>query len=873
MSAVLLGGGYPWQSLEFSRAAADAAIVANDTLGLSLSPLRDGARGLDAGDGSLGALTLPRGVAVSGTMLFTLTSDGDRVLRYDPVTVTLAPLPEVGCGGVPDCDASEPRRFRGATNIAVYDRRLYVTDPAAHRVQVFDVDTLALVAVHEQLEGPVDVAAGVDGAYILDRPTGRVLRDRPGRARPEVILNAPHLGGRWDRIAVDRDRRLYLRDAVRRPSILDVFEPPVPGRPIRSSRVSSPDEVRERFPVPLVRSGPNGRLDVSPALLDPSGLRATPGPHESRWHTRAWRYVIDRETRTVRVHLHDGRLRHRFGPFDADGRRVTADTADVWRPVDATVLENQFFLLDARYQAIHVHRPDGGALQRVVAAPPKHPRQWTRIASDGDGCLLLWDGSAVVDRVDPSGALLGTVERASVVARFQRTPDAPVASSTPTMTRDGVGPVLTRPDLADPIFERRGVWVSQWIDSGIYNCQWDRLLLDSLRLPPGSSVTIRTRTAAAVPTESAPTTLAEAIGHAASWQTSAPIVADPQPEPPKPPKPPKPMVPIDCLVLSAPGQYLQLQIELAGDGLHTPVIGHARILAPRQSWLQYLPATYSRPDEQRLFLERFLAIAESTWSALERGLESFEQFLDPAAVPKEQLASLARWLDLSLEGTLTADQNRQVLAELPRIWRTWGTVAGIRAWVRVHLAALSGVALNDLERAGLPGIVEAFVERRHLWLNRPDTATLPTEAIWSPAVERRFQVGVFDQLGEVELVSAGDPSLDVFRRYAHRFRVYVPSIWVRTAEAEAVLRRAIDLQRPAHTTFELVLVEPAFRVGEQSTIALDTVVGGVPPWHIECPTDGADPSQAARRLGYDTVVGGGRRKTSGPGGVLGSGGL
>jgi hypothetical protein len=84
----------------------------------------------------------------------------------------------------------------------------------------------------------------------------------------------------------------------------------------------------------------------------------------------------------------------------------------------------------------------------------------------------------------------------------------------------------------------------------------------------------------------------------------------------------------------------------------------------------------------------------------------------------------------------------------------------------------------------------------------------------------------------------------------------MPAAWIRTPDEEALLRRAIDLQRPAHTTYELVLVEPRFRVGTQSILDLDTVISAPPGGRLACPRAEDAPSQPARRrLGFDTVLG------------------
>src|SRR5206468_7277296 len=62
----------------------------------------------------------------------------------------------------------------------------------------------------------------------------------------------------------------------------------------------------------------------------------------------------------------------------------------------------------------------------------------------------------------------------------------------------------------------------------------------------------------------------------------------------------------DLLVQSGPGQYLQLLVDLASDGLATPRIGRLRLRFPYSSLREFLPALYSAPEEQRQFLDRYL---------------------------------------------------------------------------------------------------------------------------------------------------------------------------------------------------------------------------------------------------------------------------
>ncbi|MCA9909132.1 MAG: hypothetical protein KC519_10830, partial [Anaerolineae bacterium] len=88
----------------------------------------------------------------------------------------------------------------------------------------------------------------------------------------------------------------------------------------------------------------------------------------------------------------------------------------------------------------------------------------------------------------------------------------------------------------------------------------------------------------------------------------------------------------------------------------------------------------------------------------------------------------------------------------------------------------------------------------------------------------------------------------------------VPAAWVRSADDERMLRRAIDSEKPAHTDYDLHLVEARFRVGVQARLGVDAIIGALPtprPLTREPgPDSTAPPSQAPRsRLGYDIVLG------------------
>src|SRR5262249_28331302 len=149
------------------------------------------------------------------------------------------------------------------------------------------------------------------------------------------------------------------------------------------------------------------------------------------------------------------------------------------------------------------------------------------------------------------------------------------------------------------------------------------------------------------------------------------------------------------------------------------------------------------------------------------------------------------------------------------------------------------------EAAAYPQLVEVFRER-----NR---------ALWGPGVVGRFRTGVYSTVGEARLVSTGRPDVDVFTASAHRFRVYVPASRLPTADDESALRRVIAAEAPAGTHADVCIVRPRLRVGGQSSVGLDTIIGDAPHGRLACaePSAGDRPAlPPAARLGHDLVLGG-----------------
>lgn len=247
------------------------------------------------------------------------------------------------------------------------------------------------------------------------------------------------------------------------------------------------------------------------------------------------------------------------------------------------------------------------------------------------------------------------------------------------------------------------------------------------------------------------------------------------------------------------GRYLWLRILLEGELAHpdddeacaTPSIRAVRLVRPRLSYLRYLPATFSRRDADAptgsLFLERMLAMFERKLTEIESRYESVSRQLDPRVADPEWLQFIAGWFDLAMDPAVPIERRRRLVAEAHTLYETRGTPEGIRRYLEI----VTG------ER---PVIIEGFQTRPAAGLVVGETRPLGTTPLGgSPATP-----------------NAG----------AHQFTLIVFVASEREREQlEAQVRALIDVLKPAHTVVDLRFVTPEARVGTQSTIGVDFVLG------------------------------------------------
>lgn len=418
----------------------------------------------------------------------------------------------------------------------------------------------------------------------------------------------------------------------------------------------------------------------------------------------------------------------------------------------------------------------------------------------------------------------------------------------------------------------RGVLETPPFDGREPDCVWHRLMLDA-RLPHGCSVAVESRAArtledlALQPWQDEPLLRRRDRGSELAWTCPG---GDPREGT------------WELLFQHPRGRFLQLRLTLRGDGTASPTLRALRVWYPRFSYLErYLPAVYREDPTSASFVERFLANAEATFTALEDRIAAAQVLFDPRTTPEDYLPWLLGWLGASDEVLPDAARRKLFLAHASRLYRARGTVPGLIMALRLALVPglTEAALLADPLRGGIR-IREHFTSRPRA-ARPPDASTpaardAPTPGEFTPAspeeprlrgdaalrdleptigadpldltrwrafLRRRHRTPLALQrahdlperleFADVPLPTVPPPTPDALRdlydfetvvlaraRVAHRFSVLLP---LDALARRSVAERVIALQKPAHTVFDVRFYDSLFRVGEVN-LGLDTLL-------------------------------------------------
>ena len=302
-------------------------------------------------------------------------------------------------------------------------------------------------------------------------------------------------------------------------------------------------------------------------------------------------------------------------------------------------------------------------LDSIQGDKPAHPRamtcrgNWLYVADESTGTIWVFDCEAEV--------FLGTL------------PDyrGPVSA----MAVDNSGALYIKPGLdetyhmliANMACVPLGILTAGPFDAGV-GVQWERVHAD-VDLPNDTDASLSVFTAS---DKSADPDWSKAETHAAS---------------------------LDTLLLDKDRRFLWLRVELQSD-IHrriSPRLLQVHAETTAESYIDYLPAVYSRKDAPEHFLEHWLAGFRSQLGDLELELEEMPRRFDPLTAPEDHLKWLASWLALDPLPDLANSEFRDLLPTVHQLYELRGTPTGIRDFVELY----TGVR---------PALFEAFRER-HIW--------------------------------------------------------------------------------------------------------------------------------------------------------------
>lgn len=468
--------------------------------------------------------------------------------------------------------------------------------------------------------------------------------------------------------------------------------------------------------------------------------------------------------------------------------------------------------------AVVVFPANGAAALTIALTEP------LSVAFNGDGDLYAGNALGVVYKIELDARIAsgyriageGVTGLADPIVSLAWGGDLGLLSIVRELANNGRQRVWSvNPEASYPL---AGVFETDALDSGIEDCVWHRVECGG-PVPDGTSVLIESSTAA------------KPLDPQQAPQFTEPVQCmlgggdDP-----------------DCLVQSVPGQLLKLRITLRSNGLSSPRIHSIKAFFPRDSYLRYLPAVFQQDPESRDFLDRFLSIFQTSFDGLDQMIDSFRQLFDPMTVPQKYLGWLAAWLALPIQPSWTTTQLRAMVKKAFTEYSRRGTPGGLVE------------AIQDY--AGVPAsVLEHYRLRR--WPLLPSASTLCAGSrLWSRSFYQQLQVGEHSEVGSFRLATATQPAMEPLHWGAHQFTVFFVSNPYTTDTIRKAVQEVVDREKPAHTSASVCPVFPRFRVGVQSTVGVDSIVGDISYLVLnrKQPDGTASPGRLAR-LGYDSILG------------------
>lgn len=541
-----------------------------------------------------------------------------------------------------------------------------------------------------------------------------------------------------------------------------------------------------------------------------------------------------------------------------------AGLANTWNPVS---------IAGDRWGRIFVVDPNNGCVHRfsrrgVWQAHFSGLGAVRHIAVDRDGRLyVLVDGASDVAVLNGNGVLLERVSNvARITERFRSLPFDVAANGMLVFgdscgAFDLTGNAVAVPEPVSIKYADSGTYLSEAFDSRIHRCQWHRVKLTG-EIPPATSVLIRTYSSEVeLPND----VVAELPDDAWDVHPVARAVDGDW----------------DCLIRSGGGRYLWLRLDLFGGGPATPRLDEIRVEFPRISLRRFLPAVFGEDPTAADFTDRFLSVFDTAFRDVESQIDNQAKLFDARSTPagiergdSDFLSWIASWIGLTVDKRWSEKRRREFVRLAPKLFDARGTRDGLWQMLLLYLGLDN--PLTGSRSAGVMfgrgsgcGCGSSNVKRNSLSVPNlapkcggrplncgPSVSPRPWEPpplILEHFKLRRWLIVGSGRLGDQAVLwgrKVINPSGELVEtEYASRFSIFVPACIGKSAQHRKSLEMLLRSESPAHTRYNIEYVEPTFRIGMQSMIGFDAVVG-------RYPTKGVTVGSSA--LGGDSVLSEGR---------------
>jgi phage tail-like protein len=263
------------------------------------------------------------------------------------------------------------------------------------------------------------------------------------------------------------------------------------------------------------------------------------------------------------------------------------------------------------------------------------------------------------------------------------------------------------------------------------------------------------------------------------------------------------------------GRYLWFKLILSGSEQLSPVIKSITVFFPRTSYLDYLPAVYREDSAGNGLLERFLAIFESIFFEIDFTIENIGRFFETSGAPPEFLSWLGSWLAVSMDTDWPEDKKRLFIRKAVSLYKKRGTREGLEESIELFTGKKPFIVENFQASKACKGTTSRQCCEKKTILS-------PREQIFFPHEEATVKICPENKIPGDEGEEV--PLINILYK-AERFGF---SVFLTDPEMDTItqsrIRRIIEEQKPAHTSYELKVLEPCFYLDIHTYLEINTVV-------------------------------------------------